>query len=118
MTRLPESSIGIWGNFDRFTWHPVYFRRVSLYIPPPAGGTCRRSRACVSRMRMAREDGLHTAGQEQGGAAAVTGVVASDGVPWPERGVDLALTIILLPALALVAVAIAIAIYVDSPGPV
>lgn len=51
-------------------------------------------------------------------AATVTDAPRTAGIPWPERCLDLVVTIILLPVLALVAVALAIAIYVDSPGPV
>lgn len=60
------------------------------------------------------------AGGEKSVVLAPTGSGAHSGavIPWPERCLDLAVTIILLPVLALVAIAIAIAIYVDSPGPV
>jgi lipopolysaccharide/colanic/teichoic acid biosynthesis glycosyltransferase len=37
---------------------------------------------------------------------------------WPERCLDVVLTVIALPVIALAAAAIAIAIYIDSPGPV
>jgi lipopolysaccharide/colanic/teichoic acid biosynthesis glycosyltransferase len=39
-------------------------------------------------------------------------------ISWSERGFDLVLTIVLLPAVAVLAAALALAIYVDSPGPV
>jgi lipopolysaccharide/colanic/teichoic acid biosynthesis glycosyltransferase len=38
--------------------------------------------------------------------------------PWPERCLDIVLTLIVMPVLVLVGAALAAAIYIDSPGPV
>jgi lipopolysaccharide/colanic/teichoic acid biosynthesis glycosyltransferase len=43
---------------------------------------------------------------------------AGTATPWPERCLDIVLTLVVLPVIALLAGAIAIAIYIDSPGPV
>ena len=39
-------------------------------------------------------------------------------MPWPERVLDVVLTVLALPVIAIMGAAIALAIYIDSPGPV
>jgi lipopolysaccharide/colanic/teichoic acid biosynthesis glycosyltransferase len=56
-------------------------------------------------------------GEERRGWAWIDGAARSP-IPGPERCLDIALTVIVLPVLLVVGAAIALAIYVDSPGPV
>jgi lipopolysaccharide/colanic/teichoic acid biosynthesis glycosyltransferase len=48
----------------------------------------------------------------------LVGGAQQEGIPWPERAFDLAVTVLLMPVLAIVGAAISLAIYLDSPGPV
>jgi lipopolysaccharide/colanic/teichoic acid biosynthesis glycosyltransferase len=57
-------------------------------------------------------------GQKSAVLVAGAGLPSRAATPWPQRYLDVALTLFALPVIALVGAAIAIAIYVDSPGPV